>query len=92
MHFAAVGGIQRDPAKLPSGLVLNPNPGPPAPCLALWGEILTGEVESGEPVGKACPTRACGRQVESTQAGAPHQSYRVPRSSPKSASETRKKY
>ena len=77
---------------MPSGLVvLNPNPDLPPPCPALGGEILTGEVEWGEPGGKACPTHACGRQVGSTQAGAPRQSYRVPRSFPKSASETTKK-
>lgn len=53
--------------------------------------ILTGEVEWGEPEGKACRTCACGRLEGSTQAGVPHQSYQVPRSFPKSVSETTKK-
>lgn len=53
--------------------------------------MLTGAVEWEEPEGKACRTRACGRPAGNKQAGALHLSCQVPKSFPRSISETIKK-
>lgn len=54
--------------------------------------ILTGEVALGEPSGKACRTRACGKLAVSIQAEVLPQSYPAPASFPRSESETTKRY
>lgn len=45
-----------------------------------------------EPSGKACRTRACGKPVVSTQAGALPPSYPAPKSFPRSKPETTRRY
>lgn len=85
--------ILRGPAKFPTVFVSQAQPLIPCPT-ALSPErrwILTGEVGWGEPAGKACRTCACGRLAGSIQAGVLHRSYQVPKSSPRSISDTIKK-